>query len=170
MIDEIYNTIASSVLVIGGIGVVIGIAKGVCNTVSRHKSLPKREKYTVEVEISDPMVVSEIQVLKQLQEVYNAQISQQQDKYNIICGKYDSITEQIEDQYKQMEYATNIGEIKISENLYKSRIAELSESKNNLMGQILRIEEKILKLTEQSDSVTAKLVSIGMREYKRQNL
>lgn len=173
MLGELYDMIGKTLLVCGGIGLVLGINKGILDTFRRNivqSQIQESDgKYTVEVEFTDPMLISEIQTLKQLQEVYNAQILQQSEKREILESKYDDIIAQINDQHKQMHYASEIGEIKISRGLYESKIAELSESGNNTMGMILRVDEKILKLTKQSDGITAKLNKIAMTEYKHQN-
>ena len=131
---------------------------------------PKIKKYVVEVEITDPMVISEIQTLKQLQDVYNAQIQQQHELLDIVRLKYTRACDHIDEQYEEMNYTSKIGgDIDINSKLYKSKIAELSEIRNELYGNMLKVEERICKLMSKSDDITRKLDKIGHREYKKQS-
>jgi predicted nucleic acid-binding Zn-ribbon protein len=162
--------VGGTLLVCGGIGLILGINRGIANTANRNAK-PISKKYTVEIEFTDPMLVSEIQTLKQLQEVYNAQILQQMNKHDMLQDKYNEIVRSIRNQNADKDYTSQIGgtNADVNSKLYESKIAELSESKNELMGQMLKIEEKMLKLTKQSDGITAKLNKIALTEYKRQN-
>ena len=165
------ETIQAIALVIFVVGLLGGVLRTGANGTPKPEPgpTPRKVKYTVEVNITDPMVVSEIQTLKQLQDIYNTQIQQQREYMEIIQRKYDNIVNSIKDQYNEMEYTSSIGgDAKINRKLYESKIASLSESKNKLYGQILKVEEKICELTVQSDGITLKLDKIGHREYKRQ--
>lgn len=151
MIPKVYNTL-NNIAIFFVIFFVVWVILTLLAKILEYKSritivevpedepAPEPERY--DVEITDKFVSAEVSNLLGLQDVYNAQISQIRKKVKALYAEIDE-----SDPICRVTDAT----------------------KERVMAEIFKQEEKMYKIIKKSDDITAKVYKIAIEEYKRQH-